>query len=519
MTGGERAGLGLELGGNDDDPTPWRKAMHGGGLLPPPWSPAMDDAQMFDLAPVSLWLEDYGRLRRLYQRWRAEGVTDLRQYLSEDPARIAQCFRTLRVVKVNRQTLKLFECPDLATLNANLESLLVIHAGCPHTEQLVQMWDGHWPFSFKAVDRSLHGRAIDVQVHGMILPGHEHDWRRVMVAVEDVTAQERARRELLISERYAHSLFENSPVALFAQDCRDVKRLLDDLRAAGVTDLRAQMDRDPGLALKCLRLIRVVDANQAAIAMYGAPDKATLLDRMDEVMREDMLPNFIEEVISFWGGGRLVRRETVNYTFAGAQLNVLVQVSLLPGHEDDWGTMLVAIVDITARKQAETHLEFLSRHDTLTGLQNRAAYGEHLRRLDRDGPYPISVIIVDLDGLKDANDRLGHAVGDELLRRGARILSQATTRACCVARIGGDEFAMVLPATEAAETYKLVDDIQALVARDNESAPPPRLRLSIGAATCHRPGCLEATIRAADMRMYEAKREARLALATLRGGR
>jgi hypothetical protein len=62
-----------------------------------------DDAEMFDLAPVSLWLEDYSALKALFERWRDEGVTDLRAHFAADPARVMQCSACIRVIKVNKK--------------------------------------------------------------------------------------------------------------------------------------------------------------------------------------------------------------------------------------------------------------------------------------------------------------------------------------------------------------------------------------------------------------------------------
>lgn len=89
----------------------------------PPAATERDDARMFDLAPVSLWLEDYSGLRALFATWRAQGVADLRAHLAADPAHLAACSQAIRVVKVNRRTLHLFEAEDLPTLVANLDRI------------------------------------------------------------------------------------------------------------------------------------------------------------------------------------------------------------------------------------------------------------------------------------------------------------------------------------------------------------------------------------------------------------
>ena len=118
-----------------------------------------DDAEMFDLAPVSLWLEDYGELRALFAEWRQRGVADLRAWLRQDPARVAACSRCIRVVKVNRRTLALYEAADLPQLVDNLGRVFRDDMLTAHIEELVQLWDGQPAFFSNTVNYTLGGRA------------------------------------------------------------------------------------------------------------------------------------------------------------------------------------------------------------------------------------------------------------------------------------------------------------------------------------------------------------------------
>lgn len=102
-------------------------------------------------------------------------------------------------------------------------------------------------------------------------------------------------------------------------------------------------------------------------------------------------------------------------------------------------------MDITARKKAEAYLEYLGKHDVLTQLRNRTFYVEELNRITRKGPWPLSVITIDLNGLKAINDDHGHAAGDALLRRVGEVLAKAVDASACAARVGGDEFTVSLP--------------------------------------------------------------------------
>ena len=118
----------------------------------------------------------------------------------------------------------------------------------------------------------------------------------------------------------------------------------------------------------------------------------------------------------------------VNYSLDGKELNVYMQFSVLPGHEHDWSRVQVALIDITARKKAEAYLEYLGKHDVVTKLYNRSFYVEELNRLERKGPWPVTMIMMDLDGLKVANDQLGHSVGDALLRRLGEVLNKVVDK-------------------------------------------------------------------------------------------
>ncbi len=465
-----------------------------------------DDGPMFDLAPVSLWLEDYSRLRALFATWRAQGVADLRAHLATDPGHLAACSRAIRIVRVNRRTLRLFEAEDADALVANLDQIFRDDMLTAFIGELAQLWEGETAFASNTVNYTLTGRRLDIQLNGSVLPGHEATWARVLVAVEDVTEREQARRSLARSELYVRGLFEHSPVSLWVEDFSVVKRRLDEVRARGITDFRTFIDVHSEFVHLCMRDIRVLDVNRHTLVLFGAPDRATLLDRLGDIFRDGMAGHFREQLIELWNGRLFQSREVVNYALTGEELHLHLQFSVLPGHEHDWSLVQVALTDITARKKAEAYLEFLGRHDSLTRLYNRSWYVDQLNRLERKGPGPVSVVMIDLNGLKNANDQFGHAAGDALLRRAGEVLDEAVSEPGAAARIGGDEFALLLPATDARGAAQILDRVQKLVAVNNQFYPGLPLGLAIGAATAAPGERLEAVSRRADLAMYEAKR-------------
>jgi hypothetical protein len=104
--------------------------------------------------------------------------------------------------------------------------------------------------------------------------------------------------------------------------------------------------------------------------------------------------------------------------------------------------------DITDEKRYQEKLEYLSLHDSLTGLYNRAFFEAEIERLFHSREYPISIMSADLDGLKLINDTMGHDRGDSLLKTCARVVKESLRRSDVLARVGGDEFAVILPRTE-----------------------------------------------------------------------
>ncbi len=465
-----------------------------------------DDAQMFDLAPVSLWLEDYSGIKRLFDQWRQDGITDLRDHLRRNTECVAACSAAIRVIKVNRKTLTLFEADDLHHLTENLGRILRDAMFETHVEELAQMWEGRTDFASHTVNYTLSGRRLDLYLKGSILPGYETSWERVLLAIEDCTSRETARRHLAASEQYARGLFEHSPVSLWVEDFSGVKKLLDEVRSRGISDFRTFTDVHPEFVDRCISEVRVIDVNNHTLQLFAAPDRDTLLNSLSSVFREEMHRHFREQLIDLWEDKLFQRREVANYALDGSELHLHLQFSVFPGYEGDWSLVQVALTDITARKKAEAYLEFLGKHDVLTRLHNRSFYADELNRLERKAIAPVTIVIVDLNGLKAANDEMGHVAGDALLRRFGEVLLELVAPPWTACRIGGDEFAVLMPGGDEADGLTMMDDIHRLVEINNQFYGTTALSFSIGAATAARGERLESVVTRADTMMYAAKR-------------
>ena len=178
------------------------------------------------------------------------------------------------------------------------------------------------------------------------------------------------------------------------------------------------------------------------------------------------------------------------------------------------GGLVATFEDVTEQREADARIAFMARHDVLTGLPNRAMFGERIEEavahLGRGNPF--SVLCLDLDRFKEVNDTLGHPVGDVLLRAVADRLRACVREVDTVARLGGDEFAIILSDTERPQ------DAAVLARRVIEVVSAPydldghRASVGVSIGICLAPGdgtACDKLLKNADVALYRAKADGR----------
>ena len=188
--------------------------------------------------------------------------------------------------------------------------------------------------------------------------------------------------------------------------------------------------------------------------------------------------------------------------------------TLSPMRDVDGGiTGILGIAkDVSELARARDELRSLTLVDELTGVYNRRGFtslaAQHLSLAQRNGSR-VCLIMADMDGLKDINDRFGHQEGDEALSTLAAVLKDNCRQSDLVARIGGDEFVLLTPGIAEGSSAALVSRLQRAVEAENQRGHRAyRFSASIGAVEC-RPGpscSVERLLEEADKKMYEVKR-------------
>ena len=453
---------------------------------------------LFEYAPISLWEEDYSAIKLFFDNLRAQGVVDLDRYLGEHPEEVRNNIQRIKVKRINRETLCMFGAASRKELLANLDKVFRDEMQAHFRSELIALWNGEVSRLGEGISYRLSGEALNVRLHWRILPECAANWERVLVSIENST-------ELKQAQKHHQLLFEYAPISLWEVDYSALKVEFDDLRARGITDIRAYLASQPGSVDHFRSLIRVVDVNRRTLQLFDADDKEMLLANLNKVFRSDMREFFANELVGIWNGKTYYERPGITYSLNGELVHVYLHWTLMPGHESDFGWVLIALQDVTERKKAEEYLRYLGTHDVMAGVYNRAYFEETIRKLEVKCEDPISFIVVDLNELKTTNDTFGHNAGDKLIRRAAEVLKASIEEEYTVARLGGDEFIIIMPGADADTANLIIERVQSLVSVNNKYYREPLLSLSLGAATSLPGLSLEKVISLADDAMYQNK--------------
>jgi len=240
--------------------------------------------------------------------------------------------------------------------------------------------------------------------------------------------------------------------------------------------------------------------------MFGYPDRITPQSvSFSSLIHPDEREKFQADLRDCMRSPQCLRKEYLGIKFNGDTISLMVRCNPIIHHDIPTG-LRGFIIDITQQKKAENYLRFLSLHDSLTGLYNRFYFEETLEQFKNQKLLP-GVIVVDVDGLKIVNDTFGHPAGDAHLKNAASVLKRCTRPEDMIARIGGDEFVLLLPETPQEVVKDICTRIRQETAKYNESKEcilP--LSISIGSATMEQKSDnIYELFKRADYRMYRDK--------------
>jgi diguanylate cyclase (GGDEF)-like protein/PAS domain S-box-containing protein len=247
--------------------------------------------------------------------------------------------------------------------------------------------------------------------------------------------------------------------------------------------------------------------NQAHADFIGLSKEIIGFQRIDRVLSRDEAEVCKKGNLKVYASKRQLQSEEWMHNAQGEQRLLAIMKTPKLNDAGEVEYVVCSGTDITEQRQYESELRYLSFHDQLTGLFNRAYLENELERLSKSREFPVSIICMDLDGLKLINDTMGHGFGDRQLKDCANILQNSFRSSDIVARVGGDEFTALLPRTDIESGAKIVHRIQDMLDVHNQDQNRQfPLHLSIGLACAEkRSDDLTKIYKQADDLMYRDK--------------
>jgi len=193
----------------------------------------------------------------------------------------------------------------------------------------------------------------------------------------------------------------------------------------------------------------------------------------------------------------------IEVTLNGNNIHLWLAASPLFNKNNEIIGAIESLRNITDIKNIEKELRYISFHDNLTELYNRAYFEEELKRINRSRQLPLSIIVADINGMKLVNDAFGHNIGDKLLKYAGRILKNSCRADDILARWGGDEFIILLPTTGVKEVQEVIERILQKCKKARFKIP---VSISMGSDTKFNPGTRISTVlKKAEDSMYRSK--------------
>ncbi|TEB05390.1 Cyclic di-GMP phosphodiesterase response regulator RpfG [Pelotomaculum schinkii] len=276
-----------------------------------------------------------------------------------------------------------------------------------------------------------------------------------------------------------------------------LKDLLDNAGQGFLTfgqDLR--IDRE--YSAECRRIFNANIENANILDLLRAPD-----DEEQNILFANVFNGVFQaadETTKISYLKRLKKKIRINNRYIAIEYKLIKHFE----QESEKEAVMLILSDVTDKHAAEEKINYLSYHDKLTGLFNRAYVDNFLYELHDEQQLPLSLIMADLNGLKLTNDVFGHVTGDKLLKNIAAVFQECCRQSDVVARWGGDEFIIILPATNRESCESVCQTIR--LTCQKAEADPIELSVALGTATLHsfKDDMLE-WFRQAESKMYQDK--------------
>ena len=391
------------------------------------------------------------------------------QLFNESTEAIALLDNKSKIIKVNKSFEKVFGYQAKEIKGKNIDDLITpeekIEEGINNTKKNIAGKE----VKLETIRKTKEGKRIFVSMHSFPIKLGKGQIG-IYAIYNDITERKETERKLRRQKAFFQQLFDESTEAI------------------------ALLDNEN----------QILKINKSFENLFGYSQSEAKDKNIDDLIvpetKKEEGQNYTKKVLN----NQDIEKESVRKTKEGKTVDVTIHAFPISLKEGQIG--LYAIYnDITQRKKEEEEIKYLSFHDQMTGLYNRRYFESEMERLDNSRLLPISIIMSDIDGLKKVNDKFGHARGDKYINLVASEIDNAVRQEDILARVGGDEFAILLPQTDEDEVKKIEQRIQTNVNKlDEKYEFPISISTGFGVKKDHKTE-LEEVFKEADYFMYEMK--------------
>ncbi len=208
------------------------------------------------------------------------------------------------------------------------------------------------PFTLDLWHRRKDGSEFLAETRAVPIAGPDGVVTEIQGFTRDVSQRAAMEAALRDGEERYRLIFERSPVSLWVQDFSLIHEQIAQLQRRGITDIRAHLGADPSEIARLASLLRVVEVNEATLALYGAESTEQLVAALPRVLGDASDDAFTEQLVAIAEGRRSAELEAVNHRLDGAALEVVLKWSVAPGFEETYGRVVLAITDVTSQRAA-----------------------------------------------------------------------------------------------------------------------------------------------------------------------
>lgn len=318
--------------------------------------------ELFDQSPLSIWENDWSKVKLRVGELRSDGVEDIGSYLRANRDALMELRNLVRMTGINAAAAAIYGIEDR-------EAVIAGEVPIPESDDelekfircLVSFDEGARSFHYTVEEATFDGRKIMVRNNMMIPESHLHDWSRVVIQADDITEQHDAQSRVQESERRYRELFEQSPVAILEANWSGVRTRIDQLFAEGVKDIQAHLRKNPDLLQELHECILTTDMNASAMTLFGIASHAEFAKgARDLPPTHDQLDSMVDFIAAFLRGEVPVR-EVVQQTY-DYRLIVARTTGTVPEQSaETWGRVVFLLEDITEDREIRSRVEASER--------------------------------------------------------------------------------------------------------------------------------------------------------------